>query len=650
MRFKQETNEDIKGLKLEYDEDSIKTLDWKEHIRRRPGMYIGSVGDGSNFEDGIYILLKEVIDNSIDEHIMGFGNEIIVNFTSEEVEVRDFGRGVPLKSVIDVSSKMNTGGKYESQAFEKSVGQNGVGMKAVNALSEEFYICSFREGKSVNAIFNKGNIVGSGEPQETKEQNGTLVKFKPDKTIFKDFEFKGRFINQLIKNYSYVNPKLTFIVNGVRISSKRGLLNLLLDKVNENLYEPIQIVKKDIEVALTHTSQNGEEFYSFANGAYTTYGGSHLVAFREMVARAIKDFYKKDFELSDIRGGMVAAVSIRVEEPLFDSQAKKKLNSSEMKPNGISILKFLNENIKLEIENFLHRNPTVADIILKRIQETVKQKKSLTAITKLSREKKKRLNLNNKKLYDCRIHFNDKNGEEEKKEASSIFITEGDSAAGSITKVRNPQTQAVFALRGKAKNTYGKSLTDICDNEELNLLLSALGIEDGINDLRYNKVIIATDADVDGMHIRLLLLTFLLQYFPELIRTNHVYILQTPLFRVRDKENSKRNRSKGKDKSKTYYCYSYEERIKAINLLGPKAEITRFKGLGEISPEEFKDFIGDEMRLDSVTIGDNDNVKQLLEFYMGKNTSVRQNFIINNLVMEDDSEINEITTNQKLKK
>lgn len=646
-------HEGIKGtscLKPDYNDDSIKTLDWKEHIRLRPGMYIGSVGDGSSFEDGIYILLKEVIDNSIDEHIMGFGKEIVVNFTSEVVEVRDFGRGIPLKSVIDVSSKINTGGKYDSQAFEKSVGQNGVGIKAVNALSEQFYICSFRDGKSAGATFNMGNISETDEAQETTEPNGTLVKFKPDKTIFKDYEFRESFINQLIKNYSYVNPKLTFIVNGVRISSKSGLLNLIQDNVKGNLYEPIQIVKKDVEITFTHTSQPGEVFYSFANGANTIYGGAHLVAFREMVARAINDFYKKDFELSDIRGGIVAAISIRIEVPLFESQAKKRLNSSEMNPKGISILKFLNENIKLEIENYLHRNPSVADIILKRIQETVKEKKSLTDITKLSREKKKRLNINIKKLYDCRIHYNDKKGDEEKKEETSIFITEGDSAAGSITKVRNPQTQAVFALRGKTKNTYGKTLKDICDNEELHSLLSALGIEDDTDNLRYNKVIIATDADVDGMHIRLLLLTFFLQYYPELIKTNHIYILQTPLFRVRDKENSRRHRAKNNDKStKIYYCYNHEERIKAINILGSKAEITRFKGLGEISPEEFKDFIGDAMRLDRVSVGDNDNLNQILEFYMGKNTSVRQEFIINNLVVEDDSEINEPPINVRNK-
>lgn len=641
MKPKQEGIKVTSGLKPEYNDDSIKSLDWKQHIRHRPGMYISNIGDGSNFDDGIYILLKEVIDNSIDEHIMGVGNEIIVNFTSEEVEVRDFGRGIPLKSVIDVSSKMNTGAKYDSKAFEKSVGQNGVGIKAVNALSECFFISSFREGNVKSVTYKKGEIAETNENKDLKELNGTLVRFKPDNTIFKDYEFRETFIYQLIKNYSYVNPGITFIVNGNKISSKKGLLNLLQDKVKENLYEPIQIIKKDIEVALTHTSQNGEEFYSFANGANTSEGGFHLIAFKEVVARAIKDFYKKDFELSDIRGGIVAAISIRVEEPLFDSQVKKRLNSNEMKPDGISILKFLNENIKLEIENYLHRNPLVADIILKRIQETVKQRKSLAGLTKLSREKKKRFNLNNKKLYECRIHYNDKKGDEEKKEASSIFITEGDSAAGSITKVRNPLTQAVFALRGKTKNAYGKSLTDICDNEELNLLISALGIEDDIDNLRYNKVIIATDADVDGMHIRLLLLTFFLQYYPELIKTNHIYILQTPLFRVRDKESYKRNKSKGNDKSKTYYCYNQEEKVKAINLLGPKAEITRFKGLGEISPDEFKDFIGDGMKLETVVMGENDNVKQILEFYMGKNTRFRQEFIINNLVVEDDSAINE---------
>ena len=640
MRPKDKVNEGTSGLKPEYDDDSIITLDWKEHIRLRPSMYIGAIGDGSNFEDGIYVLLKEVIDNSLDEYVMGFGNEIIVNFTSEEVEVRDFGRGIPLKSVIDVSSKINTGGRFDSKVFEKTIGQNGVGIKAVNALSECFEISSFREGKGKSATFKKGTLTETYDLDNIKELNGTFVRFRPDKTIFRDYEFKEIYINQLIKNYSYVNSGLTFIVNGMKISSKKGLLNLLQDKVKENLYEPFHIVKKDIEIAFTHTSQSGEEFYSFANGANTIYGGYHLTAFREVVARAIKDYYKKDFELSDIRGGIVGAVSIRVEEPVFESQAKKRLTCNEMKPNGVSILKFLNENIKMEIDNYLHRNPSVADIILKRILQTSKERKSLTGITKLSREKKKRLNINNKKLYDCRFHFNDKKGDGEKKEASSIFITEGDSAAGSITKVRDTQTQAVFALRGKTKNTYGKTLTDIYDNEELNLLLSALGIEDGIDNLRYNKVIIATDADVDGMHIRLLLLTFFLQYYPELIKTNHIFILQTPLFRVRNKETSKRSRAKGNDRSKIYYCYSNEDRIKAINLLGPKAEITRFKGLGEISPDEFKDFIGDSMRLDRVVIGENDNVKQILEFYMGKNTRIRQEFIIDNLIVEDDSEIN----------
>lgn len=631
---------DVAGITTDsYNEESIKSLNWKDHIRLRPGMYIGNIGNGNNIDDGIYVLMKEIIDNSIDEYIMGYGKEIIINFTPEQITVRDFGRGIPLNSVIDASSKMNTGGKYGSGAFEKSIGLNGVGIKVVNALSETFYICSYRQGKSKYAIFSAGDLKESGNNQDENEADGTLVKFKPDKTIFKGYQFQANFIVELIKNYSYVNADLTFILNGEKIRSKNGLMDLIQNKVKESLYSPIHIVKKDVEIIFTHVKQSGEEFYSFANGANTLYGGAHLVAFKEVVAKAIKDFYKKDFELSDIRGGIVAAISIHVSEPLFDSQVKKRLNSSEITPNGISILKFLNESIRLDIENYLHRNPIVADVILKRIQETVKERKSLVGITKLSREKKKKLNLSNKKLYDCRIHFNDRTGEEFKKEASSIFITEGDSAAGSITKVRNPETQAVFALRGKTKNTFGKTLSDVYDNKELSCLLSALGIEDDIDNLRYNKIIIATDADVDGMHIRLLLLTFFLQYYPALIKCGHIYILQTPLFRIRDSKITRKNKSKSNEKSKVFYCYNNEDKIRALTLLGSKAEITRFKGLGEISPEEFREFIGDDIKLDMVRIGANENIQQILEFYMGKNTRERQKFIINNLIVEDDSEI-----------
>lgn len=624
----------------EYNEDSIKTLDWREHIRLRPGMYIGNVGDGSNFDDGIYLLLKEVIDNAVDEHIMGFGCEVVINYTSKEVEVRDFGRGIPLNSLIKVSSEINTGGKYGSKAFEKSIGQNGVGIKAVNALSERFFICSFRNGKSKKAVFSMGNIKETTYFEDSNEINGTLVRFTPDNSIFKEYAFRDYFINQLIKNYSYVNPGLIFVVNGEKFYSKKGLLNLIQEKTKETLYEPIHIIKKDIEIAFTHVEGNGEEFYSFANGTNTIYGGTHLTAFKEIVAKTLKDFFKRDFELSDIRSGMVAAISLRIDEPLFDSQAKKRLNSSFIRPNGISILKFLNENIRIEIENYLHRNPSTANSIFNRIQETLKAKKALLGITQLSREKKKKLSLNNKKLYDCRIHFNSKKDEGVNKEASSLFIVEGDSAAGSITKVRNPQTQAVFALRGKTKNTFGKALNDVFDNEELNMLLSALGIEDDIDNLRYNKVIIATDADVDGLHIRLLLLTFFLQFYPELIKTGHVYILQTPLFRIREKDYYKYRKLKSGNQSKIYYCYNNDEKNKAIKLLGSKVEITRFKGLGEISPEEFIDFIGENIRLENVHLGDNDNIKQILEFYMGKNTRQRQEFIINNLVLEDNFQIN----------
>lgn len=625
----------------DYDEDDIKTLDWKEHIRRRPGMYIGKLGDGSNFDDGIYVLIKEVLDNAIDEYMMGFGKQIIVDVADGTVTVRDYGRGVPLGKLVDVSSKMNTGGKYDSKAFKKSVGLNGVGIKAVNALSTEFFICSVRDGQMKSVLYRCGDKVEESDIEPTTEANGTLVRFTPDASIFRDYAYRDEFIVPLIKNYTYLNTGLAMMFNGKRYISRHGLLDLLRDAMTTDpLYAPIHLKGDDIEVAITHANQRGEEYYSFVNGQHTTHGGTHLAAFKESVSRTLKEYFKRDFDYSDIRNGMIAAISIKVEEPLFESQTKTKLGSRDMGPDGPTVAKFIGDFIKTELDNYLHRNTDVADIILKKVQESERARKAMAGITKLAREKQKKANLNNKKLLDCRVHLNDSRGNEEKKLASSIFITEGDSAAGSITKIRNVETQAVFSLRGKPKNSYGVPAKILYENDEFNLLQAALNIEEGIDGLRYNNVIIATDADVDGMHIRLLLLTFFLQFFPDMIKKGHLYVLQTPLFRVRNSKTSRRNgRNKQGGNDETYYCYSDEERIEAINKLGDNAEITRFKGLGEISPEEFRGFIGPEMRLDLVTLRKEDAVGELLEFYMGKNTSERQNFIIDNLVVEDDSQI-----------
>ncbi len=624
-----------------YSEDDIKTLDWKEHIRRRPGMYIGKLGDGSNYDDGIYVLIKEVLDNAIDEYMMGFGKQINVDVADGTVTVRDFGRGVPLGKLVDVSSRMNTGGKYDSKAFKKSVGLNGVGIKAVNALSTEFFICSVRDGQMKSVLYRCGDIIEESDIEPTDEPNGTLVRFTPDATIFRDYQYRDDFIIPLLKNYTFLNTGLAIIFNGKRYISRNGLLDLLKDAMTSDpLYPPIHLRGDDIEVAITHANQRGEEYYSFVNGQHTTQGGTHLTAFKEAVSRTIKEYFKKDFDYSDIRNGMIAAVSIKVEEPVFESQTKTKLGSRDIGPDGPTVAKFVGDFIKTELDNYLHRNTDIAEVILKKVQESERDRKAMAGITKLAREKQKKANLHNKKLLDCRVHLNDVRGDEEKKLASSIFITEGDSAAGSITKIRNVETQAVFSLRGKPKNSYGVPAKILYENEEFNLLQAALNIEEGIDGLRYNKVIIATDADVDGMHIRLLLLTFFLQFFPDMIKKGHLYVLQTPLFRVRNHKTTKRgSRGSSAVGDDTYYCYTDEERVEAIARLGDNAEITRFKGLGEISPEEFRGFIGPDMRLDRVTLRKEDAVAELLEFYMGKNTMERQNFIIENLVVEDDSEI-----------
>ena len=624
----------------EYTEDDIVTLDWKEHIRLRPGMYIGKLGDGSNYDDGIYVLLKEVMDNSIDEFMMGNGKQIIVEIAEGEVMVRDFGRGVPLGKVVDVASKMNTGAKYTSKSFKKSVGLNGVGIKAVNALSATFAIESVVGGKKRRAVFSHGVIVEDSGITDTTEANGTTVAFKPDSSIFKDYAYRDEFVLPLIKNYTFLNTGLTIVYNGQKFVSRQGLLDLLRENMTKDpLYNPIHLQGEDIEIALTHANQYGEEYYSFVNGQHTTQGGTHLTAYKEAVSRTLKDYFGRNFEYREIRNGMIAAVSVKVEEPVFESQTKTKLGSRDMSPNGPTVAKFVGDFIKKELDNYLHKNLDVAEVILKKVQESERDRKSMAGITKLARERAKKVNLHNRKLLDCRVHLNDAKGDDAKKLASSIFITEGDSAAGSITKIRDVETQAVFSLRGKPLNSYGLTQKVVYENEEFNLLQAALNIEDGIDGLRYNNVVIATDADVDGMHIRLLLLTFFLQFFPDLVKKGHVYVLQTPLFRVRNKKTSRRSgKSKGTPED-TYYCYTDEERLAAIKKLGVNAEITRFKGLGEISPEEFRGFIGEDMRVDRVTLRKDDGVGQLLEFYMGKNTSERQNFIIDNLVIEDDSEI-----------
>lgn len=612
----------LQPLQNNYHEDNIVTLEWQEHIRRRPGMYIGKLGDGTSSDDGIYVLLKEVLDNSIDEYMMGFGKVIEVTIENESVTVRDHGRGVPLGKVKDVSSKMNTGAKYDSKAFKKSVGLNGVGIKAVNALSSRFYIESFRNGQSKSVEYNRGIVANDPEIGVADGANGTLTQFTPDAEIFGDYHYRDEHIEPLLKNYTFLNIGLTIVFNGKKFASKNGLEDLLNENLtSEELFPIIHLSGEDIEVAITHTNQYGEEYYSFVNGQHTTQGGTHLSAFREAAARVIKEFYNRNFEYSDIRNGIVAAISIKVEEPVFESQTKTKLGSKEMSPNGISVNKHINDFLKKELDNFLHKHPETADALQRKILESEKERKAIAGVTKLARERAKKANLHNKKLRDCRIHYNDAKGD--KRDLTSIFITEGDSASGSITKSRDPNLQAVFSLRGKPLNSFGLTKKIVYENEEFNLLQAALNIEEGMDGLRYNKVIIATDADTDGMHIRLLLLTFFLQFFPDLIKKGHVHILQTPLFRVRNKK-------------KTLYCYTDEERQNAIRELGPNPEITRFKGLGEISPDEFRNFIGEDIRLDRVTMRKEDLLKELLEFYMGKNTPQRQDFIIENLVVEED--------------
>lgn len=605
-----------------YNDEDIKTLDWMEHIRKRPGMYIGKLGDGSHADDGIYVLLKEVLDNSIDEYMMGFGKTIEVTIADGLVSVRDYGRGVPLGKVVDVSSKMNTGAKYDNKAFKKSVGLNGVGIKAVNALSSLFRITSWRDGESKEVEYSKAVVTHDSGTIPSKEPNGTLVTFVPDDTIFKNYQYKEDFIEPLLKNYVFLNSGLTILYNGKKYYSRHGLVDLLNEYLtSEPLYPIIHLKGEDIEVVITHCNQYGEEYYSFVNGQHTTQGGTHLSAFKEAIGRVIKEYYNKNFEYTDIRAGIVAAISIKVEEPVFESQTKTKLGSKDMGPNGPTVTKFINDFLKKELDNYLHIETETSDILLKKIQDSEKERKAIAGVTKLARERAKKANLHNKKLRDCRIHLNDAKGD--KTEETSIFITEGDSASGSITKSRDPNLQAVFSLRGKPLNSFGLTKKIVYENEEFNLLQAALNIEDGLDGLRYNKVIIATDADVDGMHIRLLLITFFLQFFPDLIKQKHVYILQTPLFRVRNKQ-------------KTIYCYSEEEKQKAIKELGKNPEITRFKGLGEISPDEFRYFIGKDIRLDLVSLKKEDLVKDMLEFYMGKNTMERQNFIIDNLVIEED--------------
>ena len=608
---------------VEYNEDNIRHLDDMEHIRVRSGMYIGRLGDGSQNDDGIYVLLKEVMDNSIDEFKMGAGKRIEVNIEENlRVSVRDYGRGIPQGKLVEAVSKLNTGGKYDSKAFKKSVGLNGVGIKAFNALSSRFEVRSYRDGKVRAVIFEKG-VLQSDITQDSTEENGTYIFFEPDNTLFLNYSFQNQFVETLLRNYTYLNTGLTFIYNEQRIISRHGLEDLLKDNMtSEGLYDIVHLKGEDIEIAFTHTNQYGEEYYSFVNGQHTTQGGTHQTALKEHIARTIKEFFNKNQDYADIRNGLVAAIAIDVEEPMFESQTKTKLGSNNMWPEGPTVNKYVGDFIKTEVDNYLHKNPLVSEVMLQKIQDSEKERKAIAGVTKLARERAKKANLHNRKLRDCRFHLSDGKGKDQEAE-SCIFITEGDSASGSITKSRDVNTQAVFSLRGKPLNSYGLTKKVVYENEEFNLLQAALNIEDGIEGLRYNKVIVATDADVDGMHIRLLIITFFLQFFPDLIKKGHVYILQTPLFRVRNKK-------------KTNYCYTEDERVKAIEELGPNPEITRFKGLGEISPDEFKHFIGKDMRLEQVSLRKTDLVKELLEFYMGKNTMERQNFIIDNLVIEED--------------
>ena len=625
--------------------NKLVTLEALEHIRLRPGMYIGKLGDGSQPDDGIYVLFKEVMDNAVDEHLAGFGNTIEVTVVDNTVTIRDHGRGIPLADVRDAASKMNTSGKFDNENYKGSVGLNGVGLKAANALSESLYVQSFRDGQTAFARFSQGKLLeDSGIVEATgNEPNGTLIQFKPDATLFKNFEYREEYVEPMIKNYSFLNTGLTINYNGRKYHSRTGLADLVNEYMtNQPLYPLIHFKDKDIEVVITHAQQYGEEFYSFVNGQHTTQGGTHQSAFREALSRTIKEFYNKNFEYSDIRNGIVAAISIKVIEPIFESQTKIKLGSTVMYEGGPTVYKFINDYIKKELDNYLHKNTDVAETMLKKIVESEKERKAMAGVAKQAREKAKKVALHNRKLRDCRVHYNDAKGD--RRDETMIFITEGDSASGSITKIRDVETQAVFSLRGKPLNSYGMAQTIVYKNDEFNLLQAALNIEGGLEGLRYNKVIIATDADVDGMHIRLLMITFLLQFFPELVKTGHVYILQTPLFRVRNKKEAKRkrrsgSREAGSNKVETYYCYTDEERVAAINKLGDNAEITRFKGLGEISDDEFRDFIGPDMRLDRVTLRKEDSVQEMLAFYMGKNTMERQNFIIDNLVIEDEEDI-----------
>ena len=608
-------------MTAQYTEEHIRTLEWREHIRKRPGMYIGKLGDGSSRDDGIYILLKEVLDNSIDEFMMGFGKTIEINIHEKSIQVRDFGRGIPLGKMVEAASRMNTGAKYDSKVFKKSVGLNGVGIKAVNALSSRFEIQSIREGKMKSADFEAGELMEEAKDSKTELANGTIVSFVPDKELFGNYHYILEYIEALIKNYIYLNAGLTIVLNGVKYQSKNGLLDLLNENMdNEGLYPIIHLRNGDIEMAMTHGNQYTDEYFPFVNGQHTTQGGTHLVAFKESLVRTVREFYKKDFDPSDIRQSVIVAFSIKIEEPIFESQTKTKLGSKDMGPKGPSVRNYISDFLKKDLDDYLHKHPETAEILLRKILESEKERKAISGIKKLARERAKKASLHNKKLRDCKAHYNTNH---DRRMETTIFITEGDSASGSITKSRDVATQAVFSLKGKPLNTYGLTKKIVYENEEFNLLQSALNIEEGLDNLRYNNVVIATDADVDGMHIRLLLITFFLQFFPNLVRKGHLYILQTPLFRVRNKK-------------KTHYCYSDKEKLSAIAKLGGNPEITRFKGLGEISPDEFKNFIGKKIRLEPVSLTRSDAVADLLAFYMGKNTPERQNFIIDNLRVEED--------------
>ena len=620
---------------VQYNEDSIKSLDWREHIRLRPGMYIGKLGDGSAQDDGIYVLVKEVLDNSIDEHMMGYGRTIDIKISEHRVEVRDYGRGIPLGKVIDCVSKINTGGKYDSGAFQKSVGLNGVGTKAVNALSDFFKVQSYREGETKVAEFEKGILKDDRKVEKSSERNGTKIIFTPDASVFKNYHFIPEYLENQIWNYAFLNAGLTINYNGKKFFSERGLYDLLMRKVDEDTirYPVIHLKGTDIEMSMTHSNQYGEEYYSFVNGQFTTQGGTHLAAFREALVKTIREFYKKDYDASDIRQSVVAAIAVRVQEPVFESQTKTKLGSQSIGPDGPTLRTFVNDFVKTALDNYLHKNPATADALLKRILQSERERKEISGIKKLANERAKKANLHNKKLRDCRVHYDDPKANEEAKNQTMLFLTEGDSASGSITKSRDVQTQAVFSLRGKPLNCYGMTKKVVYENEEFNLLQHALNIEDGIENLRYRKIVIATDADVDGMHIRLLIMTYFLQFFPDLVKNGHLFILDTPLFRVRNKKE-------------TIYCYTDEERQRAIHKLGKTAEITRFKGLGEISPGEFGKFIGEEIRLDPIILKKETKISDLLSFYMGKNTPDRQVFIIDNLKIEKDIVHDDPSVNQ----